>query len=116
VLTSLTVLGLLTVVWIVSALAAPFAYVTNAQDRTVSVIDTATNTVTTTLSVGGFPWGVAISPDASRAYVANAFPDNTVSVIATATNTVTTTIAVGDFPEELAFTPNGASVYVSNSG
>jgi YVTN family beta-propeller protein len=32
--------------------AAPFAYVTNAGDGTVSVIDTATNTVVATVPVG----------------------------------------------------------------
>ena len=37
--------------------AAPFLYVTNAGDNTVSVIDTATNTVVATIPVGNFPGG-----------------------------------------------------------
>ena len=38
--------------------AAPFAYVTNADANTVSVIDTATNTVVATIPVGTVPsWG-----------------------------------------------------------
>ena len=68
--------------------ANTFAYVTNNQSNTVSVIDTATNTVVgAPISVGSNPAGVAITPDSTRAYVAN-FSSNTVSVIDTTTNTV----------------------------
>jgi YVTN family beta-propeller protein len=35
------------------------AYVTNASEGTVSVIDTATNKVSATVNVGGSPYGVA---------------------------------------------------------
>jgi YVTN family beta-propeller protein len=80
------------------------AYVTNEGDNTVSVIDTATNTVIgSPIPVGfgpvGFgPVGVAASPDSSKVYITN-FNDNTVSVIATATNTVIgSPIPVGRFP------------------
>jgi YVTN family beta-propeller protein len=45
-----------------SAEAAPFAYVTNRNDSTVSVIDTASNAVVGTVAVGGAPTGVAITP------------------------------------------------------
>jgi YVTN family beta-propeller protein len=58
------------------------AYVTNHYSSTVSVIDTATNTVTATVSVGTGLGGVAVTPDGSRAYVVN-FVSNTVSVIDT---------------------------------
>jgi YVTN family beta-propeller protein len=37
------------------------AYITNFIDDTVSVISTATNTVTATIPVGGFPLGVAVT-------------------------------------------------------
>jgi YVTN family beta-propeller protein len=43
--------------------AAPFAYITNSGDRTVSVIDTAINTVAATVNAGNYPEGVAIPPD-----------------------------------------------------
>jgi YVTN family beta-propeller protein len=56
------------------------AYVTNIVDDTVSVIDTATNTVVATVAVGNAPGAVAISPDGTRAYVANN-QDGTVSVL-----------------------------------
>ena len=65
---------------------------------TVSVIATATNTVIATIPVGNNPFGVAVTSDSSRAYVAiNGL--NIVSVIDTATNTVVgSPIAVGDSP------------------
>ena len=64
---------------------------------TVSVIDTATNSVAATISLGisQNPFGVAITPDGTRAYVTISFPNNFVSVIDTATNTVVATIPVG---------------------
>jgi YVTN family beta-propeller protein len=71
-------------------------YVANADDTTVSVIATATNTVTATIPVGYNPQGVAVTPDGSQVYV-TIYP-NTVSVIATATNMVTATIPVGRVP------------------
>ena len=55
------------------------------------MISTATNTVTATIPVGDGPYGVAVSPDGTLAYVTNYY-DNTVSVISTASNTVTATI------------------------
>src|SRR5947208_1571428 len=60
------------------------AYITNALDNTVSVIDTTTNTVTATFPVGAGPSGVAVTSDGSKVYVTNG-GSNTVSVIDTAT-------------------------------
>jgi YVTN family beta-propeller protein len=96
--------------------AAPVAaYVSNSGDNTVSVIDTATNTVTKTVKVGSSPSDVAESPDGSRVYVANQL-DDTVSVIDTATNTVTDTVKVGPTPSGVAVSRDGSTVYVTNSG
>ena len=80
------------------------AYVTNANAGTVSVIDTATNTVSATVAVGNQPFGVAITPDGTKAYVANQNA-GTVSVIDTATNTVSATVAVGSVPVGIAICP-----------
>ena len=44
---------------------------TEAGSGTVSVIDSATNTVVATIPVGGGPIAVAISADGTRAYVTN---------------------------------------------
>src|SRR2546422_200615 len=104
---------------------APQAYITNFIDNTVSVIDTATNTVTAPpVPVGQFPQGVAVPvgvirpdvavlPDGAHVSVGN-FCSNTVSVIGTATNAVTATVMVGLNPEGIAVTPDGAHVYVGN--
>jgi YVTN family beta-propeller protein len=80
----------------------------------MSVIATATNTVTATIPVGTYPEGVAVTPDGSKVYVTND-GSNSVSVIATATNTVTTTITVGTAPFGVAVTPDGSKVYVTNA-
>ncbi|MEU8585437.1 beta-propeller fold lactonase family protein [Streptomyces sp. NPDC048664] len=98
------------------AAAAPgtFTYVVNSGLNSVSVINTATNTVTTTIPVGTGPDSVAITPDSTKAYVTNATSNN-VSVINTSTNTVTTTIPVGSSPRGVAVNPAGTFAYVTNS-
>ena len=78
--------------------SAQNAYITNSGSNTVSVIDTATNTVVSTIPVGTTPFGVAVTPDGSKVYIANA-TSNTVSVIDTATNAVVSTIPVGSGPD-----------------
>jgi YVTN family beta-propeller protein len=95
--------------------AAPFAYVANDGSGTVSVIDTATNTVVATVPVRNNPTGVAVTPDGAHAYVANLLSNN-VSVIATATNKVVgTPIPVGTQPIAVAVTPDGTHAYVANA-
>ena len=54
-----------------AAQAAPFAYISNGASSTVSVVDTATNTVIATVPVGTGPGAVAVTPDGARVYVAN---------------------------------------------
>src|SRR5258705_273252 len=51
--------------------AAPWAYIANSESNNVSVIDTASNTVTATVEVGAGPVGVAVNPAGTRVYVAN---------------------------------------------
>jgi YVTN family beta-propeller protein len=45
------------------------AYITSFLSDTVSVIDTATDSVIATISNLGFPRGVAVSPDGSKVYL-----------------------------------------------
>ena len=77
------------------------AYVANDTSNSVSVIDTATNTVTATILVGAKPRRVGITPDGANAYVPAA-GSNSVSVISIGTKTVTTTTAVGTNPQDAA--------------
>lgn len=114
----LFVLSLLAAAFACTSLQAQtVAYVTNILSNSVSVIDTSTNTVTATIGVGSGPLGVVLTPDGTRAYVANDFGSttggSTVSVIDTASNTVIATVHVnGSAPGFPAITPDGKSVYV----
>jgi len=92
--------------------ASPFAYITNYNSDTVSVIDTATNKVKATINVSEHPYGVAVNPDGTSVYVTHW---DTVSVINTATNNVTATVPVGGGSYGVAVTPDGTKVYVASS-
>lgn len=78
---------------------------------TVAVIDTASNTVIATVTVGHEPFAVAMSTNGGFAYVTNR-ADDSVSIIDTATDTVIDEVPVGD-------TPSGISaafgeIYIAN--
>jgi YVTN family beta-propeller protein len=75
----------------------------------VSAIDTATDTVTATISIGTSrgPNGAAVTPDGKKVYVTNAFSNN-VSVIDTAKNKVTATIPVG-------LNPNAFGIFIQQA-
>src|SRR6266850_2589887 len=110
-------LFILASLWCIPAVAQSYAYVPTHKSNSVSVINTATNSVIAVVPVGIQPLQAAISPDGAFAYVTNSgwfYPNNDVSVISTATNTVVGTIPVGRFPVGVAFTPNGAFAYVTN--
>ena len=95
-----------------SAEAQTFAYVSNADRNTVSVIDTATNLVVATVPVGKLPIGLAATPDGSRVYVA-ALNSARVDVIDTTTNTLATSIPVsGGNATYVAIRPDGLRAYV----
>jgi YVTN family beta-propeller protein len=84
----------------------------------VSVIATATNTVTATITSVPYPFGgVAISPDGKTLYLTgvNASEDVVLAVIDTTSNTVSTTIFLAKarhFPGKPAITPDGRFVYI----
>jgi YVTN family beta-propeller protein len=101
--------------------AAPFAYVANQGSNNVSVIDTATNKVVTTIGVGFGPEAIAVTPDGNHAYVvggggfgSSGISSGTVSVIDTATNTVVAMVPVGAIPRGVAVTPDGTHAYVAS--
>jgi YVTN family beta-propeller protein len=79
----------------------------------LKVIDTATNTVITTVSAS--PFGpVAVNPSGTRVYTANG-GGNQLNVIDATTNTVITTVNLGttDPIGGIAVHPDGSRVYVS---
>lgn len=105
--------------------ATTVAYVVNNALDNVAVIDTSTNTVVATISVGDGPRRVVFSPDSQRAYVTNNL-ENTVSVIDTAisaeidvdgnpTNGLTRIpLSPEAGPYGIDITPDGSRVYVGN--
>lgn len=94
-----------------------FAYIANFADGTISVINTVTNSVESSVTVGAHPNGVSVSPDGGTVYVANEGAGS-VSVISTSTNTVLYAISLGVFvyPFSLLTSPDGKHVYVANQG
>jgi YVTN family beta-propeller protein len=91
-------------------------YVANAGDGTLSVIDTATNTVTTTLLLtnkfgdAGATGTPAFGPDGRTLYVPG---EDFISVVDTTTNTVSATIDTPDLPGIDAFSPDGSSMLIT---
>lgn len=93
-----------------------YAYITNQQDGTVSIINTITNKVISTINVGQRPTGTAISPDGEKVYITNQF-NNSISVISTLTNKVISNISLKNgAPTGIAVSPDGKSLYVVNLG
>jgi YVTN family beta-propeller protein len=85
--------------------------------NTVAVIDIATNTRLTTISVAPQPTDVAVTPDGSKVYVAGLDPHGTygtLTVIDTATNTVLTAVTTDCCLAVPTITPDGSKVFVTN--
>ncbi|HET6910123.1 MAG TPA: alkaline phosphatase family protein [Mycobacteriales bacterium] len=107
---------------------ARHAYVSNEYDGTISVIDLTTDSVVSTISVGGLagdlnahPEGVALDAARHRLFVAVTNRD-AVAVVDTDVDTLNRTISVarpggiGSAPVALAVTPDGRTVYVADAG
>ena len=92
---------------------SPAAYVSNAGLNTVSVFDTTSNMLLTSVPVGSRPSAMALKPDGSGLYVSNT-GDDTVSLIDTTTFGVSAVIAVGTSPDGIAVSPDGSTAYVAN--
>ena len=88
------------------------AFVTNAGDNAVAVVDLTRRAVVRTIGTGRYPHGLRLSPNGRELYVANV-QDGSVSVIDTAKLTEVGRIPVGRAPVQVGFTPDGSRVYVS---
>lgn len=88
------------------------AFVTNAGDNAVAVVDLAANKVLQTVETGRYPHGLRLSPDGTEAYVATV-EEGAVSVLDTMALVEVARIPVGAAPVQVGFTPDGARVYVS---
>jgi len=97
-------------------------YVANLNSNSVSVIDTATNTVASTIGTR-VPEHLAISPDGKKLFVSNwiATDSNyattsTVSVIDTATKLTTATIPVNGAVADMVVSLDGTRLYITATG
>ena len=94
-----------------------------ASTGTISVVDLSSREVSKTIDVLLHPSGMALSPDGSRLYVANANSD-AISVIDTDNDNVVNTLSskpmpelpFGSMPNALAVSPDGQTLYVANGG
>ncbi len=99
-------------------------FVSNGNNDRISVIDITGDSVVADIVLhvddrlghlrGVIPFGLALSPDGTRLYVAEA-GINAVGVINVATRRVLGHIPVGWFPSKLAVTPDGRSLVVANA-
>src|SRR5271163_3068101 len=93
-----------------SGASAQNAYIGNQDDNTISVINTATNSVTTTIPGVTDPYAFAVNPAGTFLYVVSV-SGRAVYVINTATNSVLTTVPVGNNPIGIAINPAGTFAY-----
>ena len=93
------------------------AYVTLGTDIAgeVVIINTLNNSVQGTVTVGQNPFGLDVTPDGRKLYVANQ-NSATVTVIDTTTSQVIATVGVGLSPTRVAMTPDGSKAVVTNKG
>jgi len=101
-----------------------YVYVSNGNNDLVSVIDRRRAKVIAEIPLalsaqterwrGIIPFGLALSPDETRLYVAEA-GINAVCAIDTATNRVLGHLPAGWFPGKLAVSSDGRTVYVANA-
>jgi YVTN family beta-propeller protein len=100
----------------VRCLAADYAYVTNSNGNTVSVIQTADESVVATINVGVSPSGAVVSPNGKYVYVTNR-SENNIYIIRTSDNTVMSDkINVELSPQGLDISLDGNYLYVANQG
>lgn len=97
---------------VVSDREGRFAFVTNAGDNSVSVVDLETRDRVATITTGEYPHGLRLSPDGQELYVANVL-DGSVSVIDVDAREEVARLPVGETPVQVGFTPDGKRLFVS---
>lgn len=92
-----------------------YAYTAN-QDATVSKIDLNSGTVVKNIVAGTFTYGIAISPDGTKAFVTSrpSIGSQVVTPISLPSDTVGSPITVGALPWSVAFTPDGTLAWTTS--
>jgi YVTN family beta-propeller protein len=91
-----------------------YVYVANSGSESISVINTPTDTVVATLSVGDYPNRVATSEGVL--YITNFTGSNVSMVNANSNQVLSSTFSVGNYPIGIAVSPDGEKIYVVNNG
>jgi len=81
-------------------------------EQGVTVVDTATNTIITNISVY-YPFRMCVNPAGTRFYVSQIFSD-AVGIFDTANNQPIDTISVGSYPTNVKLSMDGMRLYVAN--
>jgi YVTN family beta-propeller protein len=87
-------------------------YVSSDGGSTVSVIDTASDSVSKTLEVGKQPHGITLTPDGKLAMI-GVWSDNQIAFLDTSTDQIVRKSPVTN-PHNIAVTPDGAFAYVGS--
>lgn len=88
------------------------AFVTNAGENTVGVVDLKAGQMVARIQTGAYPHGIRLSPDQNLLLVANV-EDGSVSLIDVASRTEIARIPVGKTPVQVGFLPDGSRAFVS---
>jgi len=87
-------------------------YAANHESNVISVIDTATDRVLTTVPVGKSPHSVLAHPDLPYVYNVN-YDDNTLTVTDTTRDAVVATVPTGTHPQDVSLAADGRHGYVA---
>ncbi len=91
-----------------------WAYFSNRDSNTVSVMDLNDYSLVAAIPVGDGAEGITLSPDGKYVWVGDRRA-NTVTIVDTESRRVAGQAPTGDSPVRAAFSPDGARVYVPNS-
>lgn len=93
----------------------PYGFIGHIAGNQIDVVDTATNTLLSPITVGSIPEFSVSSLDGTKLFVSN-LGSNTVSVINVSDFSITATVDVGTSPQYIAISPDGSTVFVVNTG
>lgn len=88
-------------------------YVLNRGNNTISTVNTSTNAIVQTITLGQRPSSFVLSPDGKTLYVANS---SSLTVVDVATGEAHTNLAGFSSPTDLVFSADGSKLFAANYG